>query len=272
MKHRARFCVTILWVVALFAVGCGGKLDITSDDYKFTDLNTQTSDINTTLVDLQTQLTNLTNLNEEAHTALQNQINVLTADLEALKGRISANEEDIKDLKADADALAIRVDDVESRLAVLEAYIVKVNSPLFVSVVITETRVWNGHRWDSAQEYGATIVWTASAGGDTATSYNVYAVVVSDNGALGVPFLLANGTGSYYAWDGHVDNLPLGFDNGPNPQPLNSEQGDRCSPDVYRFAVTAVDENQNESAPSVTSPGEQLKVYPKIEQTETTLQ
>jgi len=108
-------------------------------------------------------------------------------------------------------------------------------------------------------------VWTASAGGDVATSYNIYAVVVSDHGALGVPFLIANGTGSEYFWDGHTEGLPVGFNNGPNPVPLSIVSvlcTDYEKSPIYRFAVTAVDENGNQSAPAVTEPGKEIKIVP----------
>jgi hypothetical protein len=255
-----------LFVACSLALAACGSGDIKDEDYKFNNLYEQIAAVEVKLADAQSGLDNLSLLSAETDAALQAQIDVLTADLAALEARVTANEEDIGVLRADLDALEVRVGDVETRLSVLEAYIVKVNSPLFASVVITEQRVWipvykkYGY-WDDVQDYGATIVWTASAGGDTASSYNVYAVVVDDTGALGLPFKLANGTGSKYVWDGHVDGLPLTFDTGSNPTPLNTNHN-YCKPDVYRFAVTAVDENGNESAPAVTSPGETIKVYP----------
>jgi len=259
----------LLLCVGLILGGCGGAgLDGVNDDYKFDNLNAQIAVIDGTLDGLQAQLTTLAGVSAEGDAALQAQIDVLKADLLALKARVAANEEDITVLQADATTLTARVDDVEDRLDVLEAamdLVPKANSPLFASVVITETDTWFPYwpgapsgwgYWKDVQNPAATIVWTASAGGETAASYNIYAVPVSDNGALGVPFKIANGTGTEYFFNGHLEELPVDFMGaGVNPAPLQSvveEPPDTCG-GVYRFAVTAVDGNGNESAPSVSA-------------------
>ena len=253
----------LLLCVGLILGGCGGAgLDGVNDDYKFDNLNAQIAVIDGTLDGLQAQLTTLAGVSAEGDAALQAQIDVLKADLLALKARVAANEEDITVLQADATTLTARVDDVEDRLDVLEAamdLVPKANSPLFASVIVNGDvyhpgllgSSWGAY-WESG-EPGATIVWTASAGGETAASYNVYAVPVNDNGALGVPFRIANGVGSEFYWNGSVVEAEGEFA-GVNPTPLtpvvepvHSEVG------VYRFAVTAVDGKGNESAPSVTA-------------------
>ena len=277
---RLIFWVAILCVGVLF-VGCGGKVDITSDDYKFDAINAQISIINTTLADLQKQLDELNGaqgITQETINILQVQIDILevkntelAAELAALRAQVATDNTNINirltALENAITGLQSSISDINIRLSVLEVAVAKVpqaNSPLFTSVVITSSDVKVGNHWErDVTNPGVTIVWTASAGGATATSYNVWAVVVGDSGALGLPFMLANGIGSEYFWDGHTEGLPLGFNNGTNPTPLSAiiiRCVDTEKPPVYRFAVTAVDSNGNQSAPSVTA--DAIKVIP----------
>lgn len=279
---------------------------LTATDNTLAGLQTQINEINVLIANQQEQLDNISN-NAEAIAAINARIDeleaeaaeckaqydALRAEFDALKaqvatdnaainGRLTDLEGRVSHLKDRLNSLYGWVRDLCGRVSVLEEAMKKVptaNAPLFVSTVVTTDRVEirEGHRtyWQDVRNLGATIVWTASAGGVTATSYDVWAVEVKEDGSLGLPFKLANGTGSEYFWDGHVDGLPVTFDNGSNPPPMlavvsGGSGGGGCdqvrNPKVFRFAVTAVDANGNESSPSVTA--DAIKVIPTHKQDE----
>ena len=290
-----RIVSVLMLCFALILGGCSAGLDGVNDDYKFDNLNAQLVDVDKTLVDLQGQIdeTNLaiaelSALSANTDEALQAQIDALKAEdlrlsgeLEALKLRVAANEGDIDALQTavfslndDVAKLKVAVKDLRGRVATLESYVAKVNAPLFASVVV-DGDVFHNYTvgglflvygyWEGG-EPGARITWTASVGGDVATSYDIYAIPVDVNGALGVPFQIANVSNvadnavsnAHYFWSGSTVGLPVTFvGEGVNPTPLTLVTADdpplHGEVGTYLFAVVAVDDNGLVSAPSVTA-------------------
>jgi len=266
-----KFVTALLLGVALIfgVVGCHGpeSLDLLSES------NDHNSVTQSQLTDLQKQIDALKEqlaaiepgASEEtinginvAISNLQTSLAALQAEFDALKDQVAADNAAIAERLALLDSqfkgLQGDVNELGERLSVLEEALAKVpqaNAPLFVSAIVGNTEP------ETEESRGATIRWTASAGGTTAASYNVWAVSVDENGFFGVPFKVANVVGSFYYWNGHLEGLPV-FDvvTGPNPEPLSTVRP-LCYEEErylkYRFAVTAVDANGNESSPSVTA-------------------
>lgn len=260
----------LMLVFALILGGCSSgveSLDLhqesdthnSVDQSQLTDLQNQINDLKAQIAAIEPGASDETiNAINVTISNLQTSLAALQAEFDALKDQVGTDNAAIFArlalLKTEVDGLKTDVADLADRVTVLEEALAKIpqaNAPLFVSAHVGNTKP------ETEESRGATIRWTASAGGATATSYNVWAVSVDKDGFLGVPFKVANVVGSVYYWNGHLEGLPVfGVVTGPNPEPLSGvrvfcyEEGEYLK---YRFAVTAVDANGNESAPSVTA-------------------
>jgi len=266
-----RKIVSVLMLVfALFLGGCSNgveSLDLMKEgdehasvtQSQLTDLQNQINDLKAQLAAIEPGASEETiNSINVAISNLHTGLAALQAEFDALKGQVAADNAAIAArlalLETEVAGLQLDVTELEGRVTVLEEALAKIpqaNAPLFVSAHVGNTEP------ETDESRGTTIRWTGSAGGTTAASYNVWAVSVDKDGFLGVPFKVANVIGSFYFWNGHLEGLPV-FDvvTGPNPEPLLTVRPlciEREQYFKYRFAVTAVDANGNESSPSVTA-------------------